>query len=78
MIRNLQSNFKGHNKTVYQFNAEDDDKPKCVQLFLNSQDKMAGTNNNATFKVNLAPEFLSDRLRVTLKNFIPVYPTGDR
>jgi hypothetical protein len=37
---------------------------------------MSGTNANATFKVNLPTEFLSDRLKVTLKNFIPVYPTG--
>ena len=74
---NLQPNFVTHDRTSYEFKPQNkEEEPKCVQLWLNSVDKISGTNNNATFRVNLPTEFLSDRLRVTLKNFIPVYPTG--
>jgi hypothetical protein len=76
MISTLQSNFKGRDKIVTPFKPSKQNEPKSVELFLNSQDKIQGTNDNATFKLNLAPEFQSDKLHITLKNFIPTYPTG--
>lgn len=50
--------------------------PKTAKIYLNSQDKMTGTNADATFKVNLPTEFTTQKLNLTLNNFIPVYPTG--
>jgi hypothetical protein len=46
-------------------------------LFLNSQDKMSGTNANATFKAEILPDmFKTDRLNVRLNNFITSSPSG--
>jgi len=52
------------------------EKPKTAKIYLNSTDKMSGTNNEATFKVNLPTEFTTQDLGLTLNNFIPIYPTG--
>lgn len=52
------------------------EKPKTAKIYLNSTDKMSGTNNEATFKVNLPTEFTTQDLGLTLINFIPVVPTG--
>jgi hypothetical protein len=73
----LQTNF--HSKSSAgenTFKPAKKNAPKCVDIFLNSQDKMQGTNDDATFSVNLGQEFVSDKLRVRLKNFIPSYPTN--
>jgi hypothetical protein len=50
--------------------------PKTAKVFLNSTDKMMGTNSEATFKINLPTEFTTQNLGLTMTNFIPVYPTG--
>ena len=51
---------------------------KTFNLFLNSQDKVLGTNASAVFKADVAPDLFegADRLKVCLKSFIPSYPTG--
>jgi len=51
-------------------------KPKTAKVYLNSTDKMSGTNAKATFKINLPTEFTTQNLGLTMTNFIPVYPTG--
>ena len=78
MIRNLEgSQFKTRGGGIYPFHAENKNpEPKTVQLWFDSQDKMSGTNNNASFQVELPTEFMSERLKVTLRNFIPMYPTN--
>ena len=51
-------------------------KLKGAKVFLNSQDRMFGTNNEATFKVNMPCDFTSSNVAMTLTNFIPTYPSG--
>lgn len=75
MIRNLQKQFKVSTEQEYPFNP-DEVKLKTAQLYLNSQDKISGTNNEATFKINMPCEFTSSNIALTLTNFIPTYPSG--
>lgn len=53
-----------------------DEQPKTAHIYLNSQDKMSGTNDNATFKVNMPCDLKTDKLNLSLVNFIPTYPTN--
>lgn len=72
----VQPQFKVSTKTTYDFHPEID-KPKCFQLFLNSQETMSGANANATFKADILPDmFKTDRLNVRLNNFITSSPSG--
>jgi hypothetical protein len=77
MIRNINLNkqFASTSNVATPFKPYDAP-PKSAKIYLNSQDKMWGTNNDATFKVNLPTEFTTDNLNLTLNNFIPVYPTN--
>lgn len=50
--------------------------PKTAQIYLNSQERMSGTTDNATFHIKLPCEFMTDKLNLTLTNFIPSYPTN--
>lgn len=69
--------FKVSTKGYYDFHPENlQPKPQSCQLWLNSQDKIAGTNAEATFLVSIPVDFVSDRLRVKMRNFIPSYPTN--
>jgi hypothetical protein len=73
MIRNLQK--KVSTKQDYPFNPTEE-QPKTAKIYLNSQDRMSGTNSEATFKVNMPCDFTSSNIGVSLINFIPNYPSG--
>lgn len=75
MIRHLQKQFKVSTQQEYPFEPEKEI-PKTAKIYLNSQDRMFGTNNEATFKVNMPCNFTSSNVAITLTNFIPTYPSG--
>lgn len=70
-----QRQFLASTPSKKPFNPEEQ-KPKTAKVFLNSQDRVYGTNANATFKVNMPCDFASSNVGITLDNFIPTYPTG--
>jgi hypothetical protein len=70
-----QKQFLASTPTKKPFNPEKT-KLKGAKVFLNSQDRMFGTNNEATFKVNMPCDFTSSNVAMTLTNFIPTYPSG--
>jgi hypothetical protein len=71
----LQRQFLASTPPKKPFNPEDP-KPKGAKVFLNSQDRIYGTTDNATFKINMPCEFTTSNIGLTLTNFIPNYPTG--
>jgi hypothetical protein len=71
----LQRQFTASSQSNMPFNPTKPT-PKTAKVYLNSQDKMSGTNSEATFKVNLPCEFATQKLNLTLNNFIPIYPTN--
>ena len=77
MIRNLHldKQFTVSRNTKQPFKP-DKEKTKTAHIFLNSQNKTSGTNREATFKINLPCVFKTDKLNVSLQNFILNYPTN--
>jgi hypothetical protein len=65
---------RGQDAVWQRASAMRDPAPKTAKIFLNSQDRMFGTNNEATFKVNIPCDFTSSNVAVSLTNFIPTYP----
>jgi hypothetical protein len=71
----LQRQFLASTHSNKPFNPEKQ-KLKGAKVFLNSQDRIYGTTDNATFKINMPCEFTTSNIGLTLTNFIPNYPTG--
>jgi hypothetical protein len=78
MIRNLNldKQFAVSKNTKQPFQPKKKEEPKTAHIYLNSQDKMSGTTREATFKINLPCFFKTNKLNVSLQNFILNYPTN--
>lgn len=77
MIRNINTpkQFAVSQGKPSQFKPEKEE-PKTVHIYLNSQNRISGSTREATFKVNLPCEFKTNKLNVSLQNFILNYPTN--
>ena len=75
-LQHQYHNVKAFSEQSKQFKPAKQDEPKCYNIWLNSQNKVSGTNNDCMFNIKLPDDFTSDRLGVCMTNFIPSYPMG--
>ena len=75
-LQHQYHNVKAFSEQNKPFKPARQDEPKCYNIFLNSQNKVSGTNSDCSFNIKLPDDFTSDRLGVCMTNFIPSYPTG--
>ena len=71
----LNKQFTVSTNTKHPFKP-DKEEPKTAHIYLNSTDRMSGTNRDATFKVDLPCNFKANKLNISLQHFILNYPTN--